>query len=1179
MGKKKKSSEISGLTITRNGSKFTATWKIPSGGYKDLDLYTNVNGAKTGKGKNAKLKWTRQDKKKGDNWGKKTSFSKTITSAKTSVSVKLHAHQKDKKETKTHSYTYKIEKPKTPVVSAEWNKELTNQTKYKWTISETSSKSRYWYLGYQFREWTKYEGGSDNNKNYTSWSKSATGTAEGDNARSGNITRTDGMTAEGKPFARVVEVRSNGKRGDSPTARAAHVYSIPNTPTNLTITKATMNAVGINVVATWNESVGAKIHKDWNWTWHPIDEVELEWAISPPASGMAAPSNLDGTVVRKLAHKDKNSDNINVERTLNPNECFYLRVRLKHDDKPATTNWVRAAQLPAILSSPKFSNYEIGLDNKTVEVFADNTAAESVADSFLAVSFRSTTGNEQSEPVIIGVIENDESSVIVKCPRNLTGIDEFGFGVQAIAYVKSPSIDVTGVITTDDLEKSRARFNLLKSDLYIKSGEEYIPVSGSDIYDSTQTYYAKYNIAVNTDPDGEIYKIYTLGTPIMSSSTIWKGGEVPKPPRNLDAVMKDGVATVTWEWTWSKATGVELAWADHKDAWESTDPPQTYMISKLHATKWYIHGLSSGSTWYIRARFIQSIGDVENEGPWSDIKPLDLTAAPKRPSLNVSKGTVTANEDFIASWEYTSLDGTEQQLAGIWEVYLNPDGTAKYGSYILASTYTDATFTATEEYYILENGVYTKVLNPVVEDFNNYYVFDKDYVLAKTENGSSAQSLTLNAKRIGWGVGDTHLISLKLQSKSNNWSEYSAFVPVTVAEPLNPPTISDLNNILPMVEFRDDEYDDEGNVIGSVVTQERVLRSIPFKINITGAGVNGTTIIVIERAANYFLVRPDEDEFNGYVGETISTIRASGEGEFTIDESTLVGKLDDGAYYNLRVTIIDENDQIANSDPVLFKVAWDHQPIPPKKNEGAADDYDLVDIHVDSTYNVVKITPHAPPTDVYDPDGDTFDIYRLSADAPELIVSNGKFETTYVDPYPTIGDLGGHRIVYKTKYDDYIDVNNSYCWEDYDEEEGDVIKLPYNTINYGNVRNNPIRLMYNVNLSSSWKKDFKETHYLGGSVQGDWNPAVGRTGNISVVVPKDIDQETIDQLRMLAAYPGICQVRTTDGSNYSANVEVSESRSYDTNQIVTYTLNITRVDPQELAGMTESEWDTIIEGV
>ena len=66
---------------------------------------------------------------------------------------------------------------------------------------------------------------------------------------------------------------------------------------------------------------------------------------------------------------------------------------------------------------------------------------------------------------------------------------------------------------------------------------------------------------------------------------------------------------------------------------------------------------------------------------------------------------------------------------------------------------------------------------------------------------------------------------------------------------------------------------------------------------------------------------------------------------------------------------------------------------------------------------------------------------------------------------------------------------------------------------------------------------------------------------------------------MLAAYPGVCQVRTTDGSNYSANVDVSESRSYDSNQIVSYNLNITRVDAQELSGMTEAEWDDVIKGV
>ena len=1177
MGKKKSKDTLKGIDIQRKGTKFIATWKVPSGGYKDLDLFINVNGATEGKGKKKHLKWNRQDKKKGDNWGKKTSFTKDVPHAKTSVSVKVHAHEKGKKETKTHSDTFKIELPKVPKAEAEWNKEHTNETKFKFTITETGVYSHYWYLNYAYKWWTCYEG----SKGSYSKEETGVGTASGDNARTFEKTMTDGMGQNGKAFARVIEVKSQGKRGDSKPSRAAHVYSIPLTPTNLTIVSSSMNNVGINVVATWNEPVGSKINDAWSWYWHPIDDVELEWVISNPASGMAAPSNLQGSVIRKLGHKEKNSDNINIEQTLNANECLYLRVRALHDEKPATTEWVRASQLQSFLSSPSFSNYEIASDNKTVEVFADNSAADKVVDSFLAVSFRSTIGNEQSDPIIIGVIENDEDSTIVKCPVDLTGIDEYGFGVQALAYVKKPSVDVTGVIAVEgDLEKSRARFALLKSDLYIQSGGGYIPVSGGDIYDQNQTYYAKYDISVETDPDGEIYKVYHIGDtlPVMKSSTIWKGGEVPKPPRNLEAVMNDGVATVSWDWTWSKATGVELTWADHRDAWESTEPPQSYTISKLHATTWYIHGLSSGVTWYIRARFIQEVAGAENAGPWSEIKPLDLSAAPKRPTLNVSKGNVTANEDFIASWEYTSLDGTEQQVACIWEVYLDPDGEPHYGSYILASSYAGAEFDSTKEYYALVDGVYTKVVNPVETYFSNYYVFDATYVLAKTENGSSVQSLTLNPTRIGWSVGDTHLISLRLQSKSNNWSEFSPFVPITVVQPLDPPVVPNLDNVLPYADFTYDVYDDEGEISGTVTKTDRVLQSIPFTVNVTGAGDDGTTILVIERATNYFLARPDEDEFNGYKGETVAMIRHNGEGDIVIDESTLTGKLDDSAFYNLRVTIIDANNQTAESNPVLFKVDWDHQPISPKKNEGEPDDYDLVDIHVDSTYNVVKITPHAPPPEVLDP-GDTFDIYRLSADAPELIVSNGTFETTYVDPYPTIGEHGGHRVVYKTKYDDYIDVNDAYTWYDYDEEDGDIIDLPYNTINYGNVRNNPVRLMYNVNLSSSWKKDFKETHYLGGSVQGDWNPAVGRTGSISVVVPKDIDVETIDQLRMLAAYPGVCQVRTTDGSNYSANVDVSESRSYDSNQIVSYNLNITRVDAQELSGMTEAEWNDVIKGV
>ena len=250
--------------------------------------------------------------------------------------------------------------------------------------------------------------------------------------------------------------------------------------------------------------------------------------------------------------------------------------------------------------------------------------------------------------------------------------------------------------------------------------------------------------------------------------------------------------------------------------------------------------------------------------------------------------------------------------------------------------------------------------------------------------------------------------------------------------------------------------------------------------------------------------------------------------------------------------------------PNEFTVSWDHQPVIPTAT-----------VEIDEGRYAAKIKASTPSG--YTPQqGDSIDIYRLSADKPQLIISNGIPEQVYVDPYPAFGEFGGHRIVYKSVYGDYIvdsDNGRLFSWIDTGVEDGDIIESPFSILNFseGNAE-----ILYNINLSNSWKKDFKETKYLGGHVQGDWTPGVGRTGSISTVSVISQDQDTIKQIRRLADYPGIVHIRTRDGSSFSANVEVSETMNYDSYELASYSLSFTRVDAEGLEGMTLEDWNRII---
>ena len=341
--------------------------------------------------------------------------------------------------------------------------------------------------------------------------------------------------------------------------------------------------------------------------------------------------------------------------------------------------------------------------------------------------------------------------------------------------------------------------------------------------------------------------------------------------------------------------------------------------------------------------------------------------------------------------------------------------------------------------------------------------------------------------------------------------------------------------------------------IAESIMQGNVLTELPLTVTATGAGDGGTTIIAVERAGDYHVDRPDETEYDGYDGETIVIKNQIGENEMTFEEEDLIGSLDDGASYRITATAKDSFGQSATKS-IEFVVHWTHQAIVPSATVVAEN-------------GIVKITPTATGA----LSTDTADIYRLSADKPQLIYKGASFGTTYVDPYPTIGEYGGHRIVFKTANGDYITEDGQlavtdfgYEQEDYIESEyGIIIDFPYGTLN----------LLYNIDVSNTWEKDFQETKYLGGAVQGDWNPSVSRTATVGGALITLLNQEEIALMRRLATYSGMCHVRTHDGSNYSANVQVSEQYNHEKyRKVATFSLNITKVDNEELDGMTLAEW-------
>lgn len=324
-------------------------------------------------------------------------------------------------------------------------------------------------------------------------------------------------------------------------------------------------------------------------------------------------------------------------------------------------------------------------------------------------------------------------------------------------------------------------------------------------------------------------------------------------------------------------------------------------------------------------------------------------------------------------------------------------------------------------------------------------------------------------------------------------------------------------------------------------------------VTVTGAGNAGETTLAIARAESFRGARPDESTLDGFEGETIYLASIHGEGEFTVIYDDLLGSLDDGAKYTLTATVTDDYGQTAEVSQT-FEVHWSHKAGIPDATVAA-----------DNDRLAVTITPIAP-TDAAD--DDVCDIYRLSIDKPQLIYEGASFGLSYVDPYPALGPEGGHRIVARTA-SGCITAGDVPAWYDTTADEKDYLGDAAIIIdfNYGE----RVRIPYDISLDNSFDKDFESTQYLGGAVQGDWNPAVGRSLTIDADLILDVNDENVEKLRDLAAYAGICHIRTSDGSSFAGNVDVQEKREQ-RSQKMAVTLSITRVDPEGTEAMTLEEW-------
>lgn len=1156
MAKKKKSKvntkpasvAPSGLSVSRNGTTFTCEWKIGDADYGDgQQFYWNRNGRR---------QWGPGSIDNGSTSKQVYPNINGLTSITFGVRGNRSKHkQKIKKKTydmqpgwsNWSSYTYSLSRPYTPVVSYELDSNNAYSGKFSWTIQDADNTTNsYPFFKYEWESILVYKHNSSNPP--SNWSNG--GSADRVVSRgsgtsgSGSWSKHEDAAFWNDPdasYARWFRIRSVGAAGATGWAYAHHVYSMPRQAYNV-VAKAIPRAgdAGYSVVAEWTapESIP-----------YPIDNDLITYAVikprtvakpvgatykltqdsaiiegktyytrsgeegsyiytpveNPVAEGLATYYESDGgTMVTVMDYpaespswtsagsiidtSGRDAMTFSISEVLSDDECIFVKIDTKHDSFTTVGVPELAEGGVGPLAKPKVKQIVPNPSTHRVQISADNNS--SLDASFLAIYYRTEDAPDTYRT--IGVLKHANKQITVQCPD--WGDKEFSIGVQCLVA-------------------------------------DYSPIERSS---TGVTEYSITNIR-------------------MQSDISWDEGRVPMPPKYVElSAPNSSTIRVLWDWTWTEANKTELSWADHADAWESTDGPQTYEVTDLFSGAWNIAGVAVG-TWYVRARLVREDEDSVQYGLYSDIKQIKLSSAPAIPSLILSNGVVHEEGEVTCYWAYVSTDGTAQMQADICEATLDPE-TNKY-------TYGD--------------------------------------IIDKT---ASAQHLTIPIQKLGWKAGETHYLAVRVISVSGEQSQgWSTPVPIKVAEPLtvvldntslsteevvieHPIYIltsdTEINSEKEYYTQSGDEAPYVYTKVSSPVLEElstyyemsggqtatvNYLESLPLSFSVNTKGAASSITVMIERSEPYHLKRPDESELDGYEGEMVASKTFDSDGSYQIEKDDLIGYLDDGAKYRLVAICKDSFGQSAKSEEILFTVRWEHQAVVP-----------LAECQMDEDNYAAILTPLLPDGYVKQ-DGDVCDIYRLSVDTPELIYENAEFGKRYVDPYPTLGDMGGHRFVFKTANGDYTTEDNHIAWYDTRDDENDYLDLFSVLIDFNG---DQISLPFNVQLSNRWAKDFQQTNYLGGSVQGDWNPAVNRTGSVSTlgIVTDEfgIDEldGTIEAVRRLATYPGICHIRTPDGSSYSANINVSEDREEKMiNKIAKYSLEITAVDSQELDGMTYELWE------
>ena len=1105
----------SGLTVARKGTKYTVKWKVNAeSDYRSEQRVRyrtrNASGKVSGYSKAVKV-------------GKSaTSYSVDVKSV-TSVQFAVASKQSDRSYSAwTFSPWYEIKAPNPPAGPSYENKTTTSGI-FSWTPGKADEHTPL--TNYQYQ--TGYAEGTD---------EEVYGEAVTTNDQSLTITETDVSGAH----RRSLRVRAVGPGGSSAWRSAYHIYGLPPEPEILSVGAALAAGSSYALSVRWRQSGGTARVRTMRVQYH-IGVPTVVDGILTPSPGA---SWTDAGTELPMRADEEYAATVSTDGTVRAEEAVFVRIRSEHDGHYSYSAAVRATEYAGTLTAPGLTIGSIDTDNATV-TFESVTNNSGVPGWLEAFAFAQSTGVRQSLGTIAASAGATVSATVMHFVYDPA--ESYSFGVQA--------------------------------------------VSG----------------------DGSA----------MRSEITWSSVISMAAPTNVTVEKTDVSGTVRVSWAWAAwADGAEIQWSDNPLAWDSNEEPDSYAVEK-QTTFCYIAGLNTdGTTYYFRVALTSGKEKDGNRvvGLFSEMLSIGLASAPSEPVLWLSP-TIAAEDDVVAAgWIYAGTDGTAQATAEICEVswengWVYGEMLASVGAgqsaelsvremaelhgwetgetrWLAVRTTSESGLTSGWSAPVsltIADAPTIRLTDPFQESFayteafagdGSTAAFELSYlpesIEAVTIDAAAVTDYTIDGQTLTFSTAPAAGTEIRIAYTAVRTAPFSytdmfggdgsttAFELSYLPQTIETVAVSGETTSAWTLEEQTLTFstapEDGSEIQISYTAAGRALTAMPLTVSCLGAGAAGTTTIRVTRTAAYAMDRPDGTELDGWEGETVFAAVVSGEAEdFSITTADLTGRLDDGAAYTLTAIVTDVYGQTAAAS-IDFEVHWSHQAWIPEAS-----------VAVDAAHLAVAITPIAGADFAQ---GDVCDIYRLSADAPELIVQGGAWGETYYDPYPAFGPNGGHRVVCRTANGDYITQRNEPAWIDLGPADGDTLDVESLVIDYGTGR---AELPWDLTLQNSWDKDFKQTAYLGGSVVGDWNRTVKRSLSASSVLVREMHEDAALDMRALAREAGLCHVRTPEGSSFCADVQVSESRGYNA-ATISYTLKISAVDPEGFDGMTAQEWADYIGG-